>query len=505
MSKAQAELTYHDVDKELAEVELAEFAQQAWHIVEPKRLYVHNWHVDAICEHLEAVTYGDIRNLLINMPPRHSKSLFVSVFWPIWSWISKPESRWIYASYAQSLSIRDSVKCRRIIQHPWFQARWGDRFKLTSDQNAKEKYDNDKTGYRIATSVSGAGTGEGGDFIVCDDPHKVGDAFSKTKRVAVLQWWDEEMSTRGNNPDTYAKVIVMQRVHERDLSGHVLKQGGYDHLCLPCEYDGVKRITGIGWEDPREDVGELLCPDRFNEAAVAEIKKRLGSRGSAGQLQQTPSPDQGNIVKRGWWQYYRSRPKFDWVLISWDFSFKDATTSDYVVGQVWGRRGADKYLLDQVRDIMGFTASVQAMIMLNLKWKKILKASNDKINENIVEEKANGAAIMDTLKKKISGLIPYNPTESKDARAAAVAPSIESGNVFLPDPETEGNEWVGDYIEEWAHFPGEFRDQVDSTAQALIRFGTHSQWMDLIDHTDEVNKITTAQEAVKEMFWPGRE
>ena len=151
---------------------------------------------------------------------------------------SAPERRWLFSSYAASLSIRDSIKCRTLIESPWYQCFWGHRYASSSDQNAKTRFDNDRSGYRIATSVGGAATGEGGDSIVCDDPHNVQEAESDSIRKSTTEWFDVVMSTRVNDPRTAAKVVVMQRCHQRDLSGHLLAQGGWDLLCLPAEYEG---------------------------------------------------------------------------------------------------------------------------------------------------------------------------------------------------------------------------------------------------------------------------
>ena len=202
-----------EIDCELAGRQLREFVRQAWAVVEPATPFVPGWHIDAIVEHLDAVSRRQIRNLLINVPPRHMKSLLVSVFWPAWEWIRWPERRWLYSSYAASLSIRDSIKCRRLLESPWYQERWADRFALTSDQNTKGRFENSRTGYRLATSVGGAATGEGGDRIVCDDPHNVQEAESDPIRKGTLDWWDVVMSTRVNDPRSAAKVVVMQRCH----------------------------------------------------------------------------------------------------------------------------------------------------------------------------------------------------------------------------------------------------------------------------------------------------
>jgi hypothetical protein len=220
-----------------AEAKLVNFVRQGWHVLEPQTPYVHGWHIDALGEHLEAVSRGWIRNLLVNVPPRHAKSLLVAVFWPCWTWSTQPWRRWIFASYADSLSIRDSVKCRRLIQSPWYQRNWGSVFQLTGDQNEKRRFENTSTGFRVASSVGGTILGEGGDFLIGDDPNNVKDRESDVIREGVNQWWDEVMSTRGNNPKTVGKVVVQQRSHENDLSGHLLERGGWEHLCLPAEYE----------------------------------------------------------------------------------------------------------------------------------------------------------------------------------------------------------------------------------------------------------------------------
>jgi hypothetical protein len=237
----------------MAERRLLQFVKQAWRVLEPAREYIAGWHIEAICAHLEAVSAGTIPRLLIMMPPRHMKSLLVSVFWPCWEWIRHPERRWMYCSYAASLAIRDSLQCRRLVESPWYRERWGDRFVLTSDQNEKAKFENDRSGFRLALGVGGAATGEGGDRIVVDDPHNVREANSDATREATNQWWDQVMSTRLNDPRTGAQVIVMQRVHENDLAGHLTRRGGFEELKLPAEYEGAQTVTTIGFREwPRQ-------------------------------------------------------------------------------------------------------------------------------------------------------------------------------------------------------------------------------------------------------------
>lgn len=341
----------------------------------------------------------------------------------------------------------------------------------------------------------------------CDDPHKVSDAYSKAQRLATIRWFDEEMSTRGNDPSKSSKVIIMQRISTDDLSGHVLAKGGYDHLVIPMEFSR-KRIyfiggektemspndhkTLIGWSDPRKDDGELMWPSRFGPNEVAALKRDLGSKAASGQLNQNPTPDEGNMVSRVWWKFYTVPPaKFDKISISWDFTFKKAADTDFVVGQVWGKVGANRYLLDQVRDRMGFVETMQAMLTLNSKWPQAV--------ENLVEEKANGAAIVDVLKQDISGIVTYNPVDSKEARAASVAPQIEAGNLFLPDPTI--CRWVHDYIEEWAAFPaGENDDMVDATTQLMIRWKSGG-WEDFAARVPEMQQPAVIKQNLTKMFW----
>jgi hypothetical protein len=208
------------------------FVEAAWPIVVPAELFQANWHLDAICDHLEAVASLQIKNLLINVPPRFGKSTIVSVMFPAWLWARNPTLRWLFSSYAQALSTRDALATRRLIESPWYQSQWGSVYRITTDQNEKTRFENDKRGYRLATSVGGANTGEGGDLIVCDDPHNVREAESDTVRTGVVNWWNEVMSTRGNNPATTRRIVIMQRVHEDDVAGNILAQGGYEHLNL---------------------------------------------------------------------------------------------------------------------------------------------------------------------------------------------------------------------------------------------------------------------------------
>lgn len=462
------------LDMEMAERSLADFTRQAWHVIEPATLMLWNWHLDAISEHLEAVTAGEITRLVINMPPRHMKSIAVSVCWLAWEWIAHPARRWVFSSYAHALALRDSLKTRRLIMSPWYQARWGDRFKLTGDQNAKERFENSATGFRLATSVGGIGTGEGGDLIISDDPHNVKEAESETVRESTLEWWDQTMSTRLNDPRTGAFVIVMQRVHEKDLTGHVLEQGGYVHLCLPAEFERAHIYPMTNWpgvtvKDPRKREGELLWPERFDRKSVDELKVRLGSYGASGQLQQRPSPAEGGVYKRAWFRRWQAGalPRFIRLIWSWDTAVSEEDTAAFTVGGLWGEAEAGFFRLAHFR--------------ARVEYPELKAAVRDCYNRRqtaaiLVEDKSSGQQVVQELKRvDLSPLGEPKPVKlpvigvkvtrnDKLVRARAVSPLAEAGLVWIP----EEAEWVEPWLHEVCTFPNsEYADQVDEMSQAL--------------------------------------
>lgn len=473
---------------------LHSFVKHAWYTVESTP-FQDGWHIGAICEHLQAVSDGQIRNLLINLPPRHAKSTVVSVMWPAWRWVTRPAHKWFFASYAQPLSTRDSVRCRRVIQSRWYQRRWADSFQLTGDQNQKMRFENSMGGHRIASSVTGGATGEGGDTIGIDDPHNREEIDSEVKRLEVLDWWDRTMSTRLNDPNTGSNVIIMQRLHEDDLAGHILASdyaGEWDLLRLPAEWDGRRIWTSIGWTDPRTEDADLLWPERFTRPAIERLKVQLQSEAS-GQLQQNPTPPEGGIVKRHWWRFWEPEgvdlgpyfskladgsnhqheivklpAVFDEHAQSWDLTFKDTKKSDYVAGGFWSLAGANAYL----RDIFWNRADVQKTIdAINA-----MKDAHPETGMILVEDKANGPAVLTLLREKVPGMIPFDPgDQDKTRRLKAQIPWIQAGNVILPHPRLY--EWVARYITQMSSFPNDrYDDVVDMTTQLLRRWFGVGGW-----------------------------
>jgi predicted phage terminase large subunit-like protein len=407
---------------------------------------------------LEAVTAGHIRKLLINIPPRCGKSTLVSIMWPCWELISRPSGKWLYASHAESLSIRDNRRGRQLIDSAWYQSHWGHVFQFCGDQNAKQRVETDKGGQRIALGIGGAATGEGGDRLVVDDPHNIENVESELVRTAVLDWYDTVWSTRANDPRTSSYVCIMQRSHQQDLSGHLLAQGGWQHLKIPMEYEPAEHVTGIGWRDPRREEGELLWPERFDAAWAAE--KKTHPYVWAGQYQQRPSPAGGGLFRREWWQFYRELPLMERYVISMDPSFRKSVTSDPTCIQAWGLRGPDRYLVAQILRRMTFTEALAA-----------LRSVADGYPGNtmkLVEGKANGDSIVDTLKGGVPGLVVFEPHGTKEERAASISPLVEAGNVYLPLPDL--HPWVRSFIQECSDFPNGYHDdQVDAMSQCLIK------------------------------------
>jgi len=476
------------IDKELAERSLKEFIKQAWKaVLEPATTFIDGWHIDAICEHLEAVYHGEIKRLLINIPPRCMKSIATSVAFPAWCWVQSTgtdfqgaSTRFLAASYGADLSTRDSVKCRKVIQSPWYQRNWRDRFRFVGDQNQKTRYENDRTGYRISTSVDGLATGEGGDIIIVDDPHNVKESFSAAKREAVITWWDHTMSTRLNDPKSGAIIIIMQRVHEQDLSGHVLAEGDYDHLCLPMEFEKQNRCnTILEFSDPRQQEGELLWSDRFEELAVKRLKKSLGTYGSAGQLQQRPAPMEGGIINIDWFKCFAYPPhpkETKRVFQAWDTASKpnEVTNAPWVCITFAETKDGRIYILDVFRKWMNYP-----------KGKRAVKNQAHKFNptEIVIEDKSTGQSLIQELpeEKDFSfSIIAFEPDADKVTRLSVESPAIESGRVYLP----EEAEWLIDFEGELASFPNSAtKDQADALSMGLrhIRDKAGDWWTIMAD------------------------
>lgn len=453
------------IEREHCKRSLSDFVRRAWHVLEPGQPYIHGWHVDSICEHLEAVTRGDITRLLINIPPGTMKSTLVSVFWPAWEWgpAGMPHMRVVGASHEQGLAIRDTLKMRRLVTSEWYQTLWP--LALAGDQNQKTYYENEATGFRQACPVTSM-TGRRGDRVTWDDPHSVEDAHSIAALETATRVFRETLPTRLNNPDRSAIIVVMQRLHNLDVSGVILAEDfGYEHLCLPMEYEPGRRCsTSIGFTDPRTKEGELLFPGRFPRSVVERDKKVLGSYAAAGQLQQRPSPKGGGIFQDRWWRYYKEVPRLQWRCIYGDTAMKVKTKNDWSVFQCWGRTHyGQAALIDQVR---GKWEAPELLVNARAFWNKHKGAHPQlgALRAMKIEDKASGTGLIQTLKREGIPILGVPRDTDKVTRAGDASPLIESGNVLLP----EGAAYLSEYKAEFSAFPnGPHDDQIDPTMDAI--------------------------------------
>jgi predicted phage terminase large subunit-like protein len=527
LSQADHDRMLLEIDAVDCEESLSEFVRGGWKYIDPNP-YVHGWHIDALSEHLQAVVDGDIRRLVINIPPRTSKSSITSVAFPAWTWTqpekshtSGPGVQFLFASYAQSLSIRDSTKCRRLIDSPWYKERWNNRVQLTQDQATKIRFDNMQGGYRLATSVGGALTGEGGSIIVVDDPHNAVEMESDLIRRNTLDWWDNSLSTRLNDPKRGAYIVIMQRLHEEDLTGHILSRnvGDWTHLCLPMEYEWNRHsVTSIGWNDPRgcDDEGEplvllgpngerlardseaqrtlqeeregvLLTPDRFGPDEIRILKAQLGPYQSAGQLQQRPEPKGGGIFKRDWWQLWEDDkfPAFEYILASLDTAYTEKEENDPSAMTVWG---VFTHKINQPNRIVYrdnsfyedyLTTETAHRVMLMNAWEGrfeihelISKVAETcvkfKVDRLLIESKASGISVAQELRRLYTNTnfavqLMDPKTQDKVARAYSIQHLFSEKLVYAPD-----RAWADMVITQCASFPkGKHDDLVDSVTQAL--------------------------------------
>lgn len=484
--------------KRKAEASLYDFVKQCWHVVEPGIKFVESWHIETICDHLQAISEGEIRRLLINIPPRHSKSTIVSVIWPCWEWLVDPSQKFLAASYSGVLSIRDNLKARRLVQSPWYQERWGSLFQLAGDQNAKQRFENDHTGYRIATSVGGTATGEGGSRLVLDDPHGAQDAQSDALRESTLEWFDQVWSTRLNDPKRDAMVVVMQRLHQKDVSGHIIDDlNGWEHICIPAEWDGKKRKTSLGNYDPRTVKGELICPERFGQEEIVTLKQLLGVYGSSGQLQQDPSPAEGGILKTKHfklWPCADRKPPLEYVLQSYDTAFTEKAEGDPSTCSVWGifsiKGVRNAMLLDAWDEHLGYPA-LRARVVDDYTAEYGGDSSRGagpitkgrRPDRVLVEAKASGQSLLQDLRLARVPAVGYNPGNAdKVMRAHQSAPILESEILWIPESVKNPGQpvsWAEAFLKQLAKFPkAEHDDYVDTFTQAMIYF-KNAGWFDL--------------------------
>lgn len=475
---------------------LAGFIAHFWSAIEPEA-YVHGRHIEAVAAHLEAARRREIRKLVVNVPPGYMKSLTTNVFFGAHTWSLDPTERFMHASSNHNAAVRDSVKMRRLIESEAYQHQFGSLYQLTGDQNAKTRYDNTRGGYRITVPFFSA-TGERCSVLVLDDPNPVDERFNPDALEAVADEYRATFSQRGSNPDTFVQIVIMQRLADLDLTGTLKALGGWEHLCLPSPFNPGKRCVTSIFEDWRAEPGEPLWPERNPRAVLEDKRATLGEYDFAAQEEQEPAPASGAIVKRPWLRFWVPADRPDLALVlerdvvehasqivrlpvtleqlragawledtvqSWDMAISDRVRNAYYVGQTWGARGALRLLLDQRRDRWPFPTVLEQVRALRADWPRT--------TVTLVENKANGEAVIQSLREAITGLLAFDPgNDSKQARLHAVSPQFEAGNVLVPHPALFP--WVKFYVFELLRFPkSAFADQVDATSQALLRLRWH--------------------------------
>jgi predicted phage terminase large subunit-like protein len=456
---------------------LYEFVIAAWPLIEPDTPFVPNWHIRTICDELQNITLNPKttpRKWIFNIPPGTLKSILIDVMWPAWMWTRKAYTRFLCASYGQHLTVRDNLR----VLSPWYQSMFP--LALVEDQNTKTRYNNDRRGWRIATSVDGVGTGEHPDVIIIDDPLTAAQAESDTERQAVADWFDRTISTRGASRHVIV-VVVMQRLHEKDLSGHLLaKDAGWEHVCFPMRYEKAKPATATSKavlpdkRDPRTEEGELLFPALFSEEKVKELEKDLGPYGAAGQLQQRPAPEGGGKFKRSWFKMLDALPAHLFRTVrGWDTAATE-DDGDWTVGakiaefDMLGRKpstdpktptGGTFVVIDIARQ-QATPAQVDSLMLMTAKLDGVTVAQREER-----EGGASGKTVIDARAKLLRGhdYAGVTVSSSKIARSKNYRAQCEAGNVYLLRAA-----WNEAYLSELASFPtGENDDQVDASSAAF--------------------------------------
>lgn len=468
--------------RDKARASLRSFTRQAWEIVEPNTPLIWNWHLDVICEVLTDVRYKRIKRLIINQPPGTMKSMSL-VMWAAWIWATEPGKKFLTASYTDHNTIRDNLRVRSIVTSDWFKQNFwtNPAVSLSSDQSAKVRFDTTSRGYRIATSVDGVATGEHPDYISIDDPLKAKDARSESALETCINWIDGTISTRvANDP---AIIVTMQRLHERDSSGHLLSKGGWEHLLLPMRYRpafavgypcschsrpdpsdprGIKRLCLPDPRDIRTLPGELLWPEKWPEEKVAQEELDLGDMGAAGQLGQDPVPPGGALFKREWFRIVDAPPSDaqtestarGWDIAETDAGEKTAKQRDSTAGVKMALTlSGDIYITHAVK--------VQASIVDNLiKTTALVDGPRVKIREG----SGSGKATIKARTKLLAGY-DYAPSpewDDKISRANPFRAQAQAGNVYLLRAD-----WNEEYLDQVCSFPvGSHDDYVDASSNA---------------------------------------
>lgn len=440
------------------------FAQRVFHDLRPEHAFEPHPYLEVLAAQLEAVRLGDVRRLIVNVPPRHTKSMLASTAFPAWLLGHDPSLGIVCASYGQDLADALARDCRIVMSSDWYRAVFPTRLA----RNALHDFATAHKGYRLATSVGGVLTGRGADVVIIDDPLKPDEALSDQRRNTVNAWFDNSLLSRLNSQATGRIIVVMQRLHMHDLVGHLLEKGGWTVLSLPALAEEDERIAFETLLGPRVFVrkaGEALHPARFSRAALDEVRRAVGPYNFASQYQQSPVPLEGNLVKRSWLSRYAPEEvagPFTTIVQSWDTANKAGELNDYSVCTTWGLRHDRRcLLLDVFRRRLEFPDMKRAVRDLAARFRP---------GTILIEDRASGTQLIQELRRdgllRVRGADPPAGSD-KIMRLHAHTTAFESGRVLLPQTAP----WLDDYVAELVGFPGSRHDdQVDSTTQALAHF-----------------------------------
>jgi|694.fasta_scaffold01545_31 phage terminase large subunit-like protein len=455
--------------KLLYESSLYEFFKASWHVIEPGKDIYLNWHQEAICEYLEYFNKGHINKLLINIAPRHLKSIIVTINFPVWEWLSDPTLRYLCLSYSSRLSVKHNLKRRTIIRSNWFQSLWGHKFELSGDNNLKTEFSNNFQGQMFASSFGGTVLGEGGDRIIVDDPHHPEELESDNVREGTVSEFDDVVGTRLNDPNKGGIITVMQRLHDKDISGHTLAEiGGYTHLCLPTIAEEDQRIIfPMSGRYVDRKKGTLLHEERFGWSKVKDAQKVLGSYKFAGRHQQRPVPASGGIVSPEWIVRYKNLPALKRIIQSWDTAQKDKTENDNWACTTWGESyDRDYYLIHSFIGKFDYVKGKRAFCSLYDSFLPDVILIEDKSTGSSLIQEARKPIILDGGEKIIkidSWIVGIIPKQNKEVRMEVEATAYENKRVHHP----YDSPWLAEYERDLFNFPKGVKDSIDSTSQFL--------------------------------------
>ncbi len=452
------------------------FVQEAWHVIEPATPLIWNWHVEAMAIHLQAVSLGHIKRLLVNIQPGMAKSTIFSVMWPAWCWMQDDSAsiRWLCASHSMDNAIRDNKNCRDLIQSTWYQARWGHLFEMKGDQNVKSYFENDHRGYRMAVAVRGSGTGKRATRLLIDDPNNA--MAGQADIEAVITWFGRTWVPRLNDQQNGAMVVVGQRMGSNDLSSHILELGGWELLVIPTEYaPGRKCHTKIGWEDPRKEEGELLAPEQFPRESVEKVKRSVGVMVYEAQYQQNPQGASGKPYMPEYQRYFTIDHLTQSYLLEtprgrvvvpiadcWNFCVIDPAislkqTADFFVMAAYAVTPyKDTLLLDVFRGHYTHPEQKEHLVLYHLKFGFMLVA---------VESVAYQAALIQSALIEGVPCVAFNVHQDKLLRSGTASIWDRAGKSYtLKDAP-----WLFEYQTEIFAFPhGAKDDQADTKSMSAI-------------------------------------